>query len=147
MDLQRVKDLLDQVDLVHHEGRPDIFKIGRKYTDSQLLSIFEDDARPVFVALAEDGNVLGYCFCIFQESKGDNVLVDRKTLYIDDLCVDETARGMHVGRSLYEYVRDFARENSCYDVTLNVWECNPGARAFYESLGLRPMKTYMEEIL
>ena len=146
-DLQRVKDLLDQVDLVHHEGRPDIFKIGRKYKDQQLLEIFADGSRPVFVAVSEDDTVLGYCFCIFQKSKGDNVLVDRKTLYIDDLCVDETARGMHVGKSLYEYVRDFARENFCYDVTLNVWECNPGARAFYDSLGLRPMKTYMEEIL
>jgi len=142
-----VKDLLDQVDLVHHNGRPDIFKIGRKYTDSQLLEIFGDDSRPVFVAEDGDGFVLGYCFCILQQAVDDNVLTDIKTLYIDDLCVDETCRGQHVGTALYKHAVDHARCIGCYNVTLNVWEMNPGARAFYDSLGMKPLKTYMEEIL
>lgn len=146
-DLDRVKHLLDQVDLVHHIGRPDIFKIGRKYTDPQILDIFEDDTRPVFVSEDDAGIVQGYCFCIIEESAGDNVIVDHKTLYIDDLCVDGTCRGQHIGRSLYEYAVRYARGIGCYNVTLNVWECNPDARAFYDSLGMRPMKTYMEEIL
>ena len=146
-DLERVKHLLDQVDLVHHNGRPDIFKIGRKYTDPQILAIFEDDNRPVFVLEDDDGIVQGYCFCIIEESAGDNVVVDHKTLYIDDLCVDELCRGKGVGRQLYHHAVDFARNIGCHNVTLNVWDCNPGARAFYDSLGMKPMKTYMEEIL
>ena len=142
-----MKDLLDQVDLVHHKGRPDIFKIGRKYTDQQLLEIFGDDSRPVFVAVTSDDNVAGYCFCIVQQAVDDNVLTDIKTLYIDDLCVDESCRRQHIGQSLYKYAVDYARGIGCYNVTLNVWEMNPGARAFYESLGMKPLKTYMEEIL
>ena len=130
-----VKHLLDQVDLVHHNGRPDIFNIGRKYTDPQILAIFEDDNRPVFVLEDDDGIV------------GDNVVVDHKTFYIDDLCVDEQCRGGGVGRELYRFAVDYARSIGCYNVTLNVWECNPSARAFYDSLGMKPMKTYMEEIL
>ncbi|SCW32231.1 Acetyltransferase (GNAT) domain-containing protein [Ruminococcaceae bacterium YRB3002] len=142
-----MKHLLDQVDLVHHLGRPDHFKIGRKYNDAQLLEIFEDEQRPVFVAVSGDDIVVGYCFCIINEVHGDNVLTDMKTLYIDDLCVDETCRGSHVGKALYEYTRSYARDTGCYNVTLNVWECNPGARAFYDNMGLHPLKTYMEDIL
>ena len=142
-----MKHLLDQVDMVHHNGRPDLFNIGRKYRDEQILEIFKDDLRPVFVYESDEGEVLGYCFCMVQESIGDNVIVDHKTLYIDDLCVDETSRGLGVGKALYHYAVEYAKSIGCYNVTLNVWECNSGARAFYDSLGMKPMKTYMEEIL
>ena len=35
-DIPKIYDLLLQVDLVHHNGRPDIFKIGAKYSKEQL---------------------------------------------------------------------------------------------------------------
>ena len=146
-DIPKIGDLLCQVDLVHHHGRPDIFKVGRKYSDAELVELLKDPTRPILVATDEADTVQGYCFCIIEESAGDNVIVDHKTLYIDDLCVDETCRGQHIGRSLYEYAVRYARGIGCYNVTLNVWECNPDARAFYDSLGMRPMKTYMEVIL
>ncbi len=147
-DLSGVDDLLLQVLTVHHNGRPDLFKAGcRKYTDDELLEIFSDDKRPVFVAVDEDENVMGYAFCIFKQEIGHNVLTDVKTLYIDDLCVDEKIRGRHIGRSLYDYVVEFARQSGCYNVTLNVWSCNEKAMGFYESCGLKPQKIGMETIL
>ncbi len=146
-DLAKVDDLLNQVNLVHHNGRPDLFNIGRKYTDEQLLVLFKDDTRPIFVATDEDDNVLGYAFCISQQHVNDNILTDIKTLYIDDLCVDEKTRGQHVGKSLYEYVLQYARENGYYNVTLNVWALNESARKFYESCGMQVQKIGMETIL
>ena len=106
-----------------------------------------DDRTPVFTAVDENGMVLGYAFCIFQEHKGDNILTDIKTLYIDDLCVDEEIRGRQIGRSLYEHVLAFAKESGCYNVTLNVWACNESAMRFYEKCGLKPQKVGMEMIL
>ena len=148
-DLNDVLRLLVQVDMVHHLARPDIFKgPATKYTDQELLEIFENDSRPVFVYTDEkDGKVLGYAFCIFQQHINDNVLTDILTLYIDDLCVDENCRGQHIGKRLYEYVLQFAREHGCYNVTLNVWAGNESARKFYESCGLLPQKYGMEKIL
>lgn len=147
-DMKDLDRLLFQVNMVHHKGRPDLFKAGqRKYTDDQLLEIIQDDRRPVFVAENEEGNVVGYAFCIFQQRLNDNILTDIKSLYIDDLCVDEVCRGQHVGSALYEYVKDFAREQGCYNLTLNVWALNEGARRFYEKCGLRPQKIGMETIL
>ena len=147
-DMKDLDRLLFQVNMVHHKGRPDLFKAGqRKYTDDQLLEIIQDDKRPVFVAENEEGNVVGYAFCIFQQRLNDNILTDIRTLYIDDLCVDETIRGQHIGKSLYEAVLAFARESGCYNVTLNVWTLNEGAMKFYEKCGLKPQKVGMETIL
>ena len=147
-DIEGIDKLLYQVNMVHHNGRPDLFKAGgRKYTDEQLLALLADDTRPVFAAVDEEGHVLGYAFCILQQHPDDNILTDIKTLYIDDLCVDENIRGQHIGRRLYEYVKRYAKETGCYNLTLNVWACNESARKFYERCGLVPQKYGMETIL
>lgn len=146
-DIPKIGDLLRQVCLVHHNGRPDIFNAGRKYSDEDLRDLLSDPSRPILVAVDEADEVQGYCFCIYQQHKDDAVLTDVKTLYIDDLCVDETLRGQHVGRTLYEAALSLARENGCYNVTLNVWSCNPTALRFYEHMGMAPQKIYMEKIL
>lgn len=147
-DLVGINKLLYQVLMVHHNGRPDLFKADvKKYNDEQLMGIIADDERPIFVGVDEEDHVMGYAFCIFEHHTDDNVLTPIKTLYIDDLCVDETLRGQHVGSRIYEHVLAFAKESGCYNVTLNVWECNPSARKFYEAMGLVPYKTCMEKIL
>jgi len=147
-DLSRVNDLLYQVLEVHADGRPDIFVHGtKKYTDQQLLAIFQDEKTPVFVFTDEQDKVQGYAFCIFEEVKGENCLHDMKTLYIDDICIDEKHRRQGIAVKLYEHVKAFAKESGCYRVTLNVWEVNPTARAFYEAMGMKPLKTAMETVL
>ena len=147
-DLNGINQLLLQVLMVHHNGRPDLFKPNaKKYTDEELLNIIANDQKPIFVAVDEQENVLGYAFCIFQQHIGNNILTDVKTLYIDDLCVEETKRGLHIGKQLYEHVLHFAKENKCYNVTLNVWACNESAMKFYENCGLVPQKIGMEKIL
>lgn len=147
-DMKDINRLLVQVNMVHHQGRPDLFRAGKKkYTDKQLRKLIHDDSRPIFVAVDEQERVLGYAFCIFQQHLDDNILTDILTLYIDDLCVDEAVRGQHIGKSLYEAVLAFARESGCYNVTLNVWALNEGALKFYEKCGLKPQKVGMETIL
>ena len=146
-DIPRILELLVQVNLVHHLGRPDIFKKHTKYTAEELSGIQADPQRPVFVAVDDDDRVLGYGFCVFQQHKEDLMLTDILTLYIDDICVDEAARRMHVGSAVYNAIRDFAEQEGCYNITLNVWALNPAAQKFYESLGMKPLKTMMETIL
>ena len=147
-DIPAIMDLLIQVNMVHHIGRPDLFKgPTTKYTEDELRAILADNKTPVFVCADEGGRVLGHGFCVFQEQANTRLMVEHRTLYIDDICVDESARGMGVGRALYDHIRAFARESGCYNLTLNVWNCNPGAMRFYEKLGLTPYKVGMEEIL
>ncbi len=147
-DMCGINSLLRQVLMVHHNGRPDLFKGDvKKYTDEELMEIIRDDSRPIFVGVDEEENVMGYAFCIFKQHTNDNILTAVKTLYIDDLCVDENLRGQHIGKQIYEYVLDYAKKSDCYNVTLNVWSCNPNAQKFYESCGLIAYKVGMEKIL
>ena len=146
-DIPGIIELLKQVGQVHHEIRPDIFRAGaQKYDESDVGKMIYDPTRPIFVAV-EGSFVRGYCFCIFEEHKGASVLTDIKTLYIDDLCVDENLRGRHLGTELYEAAARLARDSGCYNLTLNVWSCNPSAMRFYEAMGLLPQKVCMELVL
>ncbi|MBR2236791.1 MAG: GNAT family N-acetyltransferase [Prevotella sp.] len=145
-DIHRIIELLHQVNMVHHKLRPDLFKpYTTKYSAQELESILVDDNTPVFVY--DDGGVQGYAFCQITEHKGDQLLQDIKTLYIDDICVDEKARGKHVGKALYEYVSDYAQSIGCNNITLNVWEGNDPALHFYRNMGMQVQKTTMEVIL
>lgn len=146
-DIPAILDLLVQVDMVHHNGRPDLFKgPATKYSAEELEAILENEETPVFVCADGADRVLGHGFCVMQHS-GGQLLEEHTTLYIDDICVDEAARGQGVGRALYEHILAYARERGAYNVTLNVWSCNPGAMAFYEKLGLVPYRVGMEKIL
>lgn len=145
-DIDGINKLLYEVHKVHSDKRPDLFKVGsKKYTNEELAKIIVDDNRPIFVYVDND-DILGYAFCVFIKNNS-NSLTDILTLYIDDLCVDENARGKKVGTSLYNYVLQFAKEAGCYNVTLNVWACNNSALKFYEKCGLSVQKIGMEKIL
>ena len=156
-DIKRIIELLHQVNMVHHVIRPDLFKpYTTKYNEQELDALFDDDSKPVFVfdddaqpsgTPCPQGRVLGYAFCQVSEVRGHQLLEDIKTLYIDDICVDENARGKHVGKALYEYVRDYAKAIGCNNITLNVWEGNEPALRFYRNMGMKVQKTTMEVIL
>ena len=146
VDIPRLIDLLHQVDMVHYRLRPDLFKPNTtKYSESELAALLGDEGKPIFVYA--DGKVQGYAFCQISKVNNDRLLCNRKTLYIDDLCVDESARGRHVGKDLFEFVCDYAKSIGCHAVTLNVWAGNDAAIRFYQNMGMQPQKTGMEIVL
>ena len=146
-DAEKVMKLLGEVLELHAKLRPDIFIPGStKYTREELHGIFRNDDTPVFVAADDSGEVAGYAFCVMKQPPFSTNMKPMKTLYIDDLCVDENCRGQHVGTILFDYVKQFAREQGCYDITLNVWEGN-NARKFYDKMGMFVKETQMEIIL
>lgn len=150
-DLPGIDNCLSQVLEVHAQGRPDLFRAGtRKYTDDELRTIIADPTRPIFVAVDPDGkpgDILGYGFCIVEDLTHSNNMQPIKTLYIDDICVDKNARHRGVATAIYQHIICYAREGGFHNVTLNVWECNPGARAFYDAMGMSVQKTCMEQVL
>ena len=145
-DISRIMNLLHQVNMVHHLIRPDLFKPNTtKYDEQELRTLLDDETKPIFIYY--DGEVLGHAFCMITEVRDDKLLQNIKTLYIDDICVDEKARGKHVGRALYKYVRDYAKSIGCNNITLNVWEGNDAALNFYRNMGMKVQKTTMEIVL
>ncbi len=145
-DIPQMLDLLQQVGAVHHQLRPDLFRSGaQKYDENDLKELLKDPARPIFAACL-NGKMVGYAFCILQETKGSPVLCDRRVVYIDDLCIDEHHRGSGIAKALYQRVVEYAREGGFDAVTLNVWSGN-SAEGFYKAMGMQPQKVGMEFIL
>ena len=146
-DVPGIIALLRQVGRVHHEGRSDLFRAdAQKYSASQVMGMLDQSSNPIFVAVEQD-RVLGYGFCFMKDFSQDTVLTPHKSLYIDDLCVDESCHGQHIGKAIYHEILRYAKMRGCYNVTLNVWCCNEKAMGFYEALGLKPQKIGMETIL
>lgn len=147
-DVEGVLSLLHQVLEVHARLRPDMFVSGTtKYSSEELRNLFQDDTHPVYVAVDKGGKVLGHAFCVVQEPNGAAAMAQYRSLYIDDICVDEAARGQHIATALYEHVKSEAIRLGCYDMTLNVWTGNTGAEKFYEAMGMTPLKTTMRTVL
>lgn len=147
-DIPEILRLLVQVNMVHHRIRPDLFKgPATKYTEEELRRLIERTEDPIFVLPRSDGTIAGYIFCQATEVKESELRCGIRTLYIDDLCVDEACRHMHAGEKLYRHAAEYARKQGFYNVTLHVWGGNEPARRFYEKMGLRPQYTCMEVVL
>ena len=109
-DLDMVLKLLSEVLEIHAKIRPDIFISGTtKYNREELKAIFRDEKTPVYVAVDEKDQVMGYAFCMIKNQPKSDNLVPYRSIYIDDLCVDESWRGHHVGEALFDFVREEAR--------------------------------------
>ena len=147
-DIPRITELLGQVLQIHADIRPDIFIPGTtKYTVAELTELLKNEKKPIYVAANEADICVGYAFCQLQEQPFSNNMVPFKSLFIDDLCVDQQARGQHIGESLFEYVKSEAKFMGCYEVTLNVWSGNTSAERFYEKMGMKTKERQMEYIL
>ena len=54
-DIPGILELLVQVDMVHHKGRPDLFKgPATKYNAEELKQIIGCETSPVFVCIDDD---------------------------------------------------------------------------------------------
>ena len=118
-DIEDILRLLVEVNMVHHTIRPDL----------------------------DEDRLLGYIFCQEEVVQESPLRTGIRTLYIDDLCVDERSRGQHVGKALYEYVLDYAKKNGFYNVTLHVWGGNDAALKFYRIMGMSDQYICLEQIL
>ena len=147
-DIPRIIELLEQVLAIHAAIRPDIFIPGTtKYTNDELEAMLKDETKPVYVAADGDDRCIGYAFCQLRKQPFSNNMVPFTSLFIDDLCVDQSARGQHIGEELFEYVKSEAKRMGCYEVTLNVWTGNTSAEKFYEKMGMKTKERQMEYIL
>lgn len=147
-DIPRIIELLGQVLQIHADIRPDIFiPDTTKYTVDELTELLKNEEKPIFVATNEADICVGYAFCQLREQPFSNNMVPFKSLFIDDLCVDQQARGQHIGERLFEYVKKEAKQKGCYEVTLNVWTGNISAEKFYEKMGMKTKEKQMEYIL
>ena len=98
-------------------------------TTARLL----DDPDTEFLLAAADGDqpAAGVCQLRYRLS----VWTGADDCWLEDLYVDESARGTGLGRALVNAAFERARARGCRRIELDVNESNADAIAFYEALG------------
>ena len=144
-DISSILSLLDEVNEIHEKARPYIFKRGQKYHEKDVEALLED--KKVHILVAEEETVLGYAILFEEEQKEDELMKERRFLYLDDLCVDKKARGKGVGSLLLREAEKLARSLSYSTITLRVWSFNEKAVAFYQKEGYLPLYEEREKKL
>ena len=143
-ELDRVNELRKEVNDLHVEGRPDIFKPG--FNDElrdYIHEIWKDPGKEIVVS-EKDGRICGFAVlnCI---SKPENpFMFARDFLDVDEFCVDQEYRRQGIAREMIDFIKEFAKEKGFQRLELNMWEFNEGALKFYEAVGFKTYRRYMD---
>ena len=146
-ELDKVNVLRKQVNDLHVEGKPDVFKPG--FTDElrdYIYDIWNNPEQGIIVA-EENGEICGFAIINHIVKPENPFMYERNFLDIDEFCVDKDHRRQGVATALISFIRDFAKEKGYKRLELNMWEFNESALAFYESVGFETFRRYMEIML
>ena len=144
-DISRLLDLLSEVLEVHAKLRSDLFVSGTtKYSKEDLELMLKDENKVIYVGVIND-YVVGYAMCEIRMPSSN--MYPHKIFHLDDLCVDAKYRRQGFGEALYKKVVETAKENDCYEITLNAWPGNEAALKFYEKMGLKTRSIFLEQII
>lgn len=143
-DLPRVNEVRRQVNDVHVEGRPDIFRAGwNEALQSHVYEAFDDANCDVIVALAGD-TLCGFATVQLIRRPETPYSLARDFYRVEEFGVDEAHRRMGVATALVEYMKRDAVKRGLGRLELDVWAFNRGALAFYEAAGFTTYRHYME---
>lgn len=143
-DLERVNELRKQVNDLHVEGKPDVFKPGFSDDLRDFINVIWKDPEQEIVVAVDDGIVCGFAI-IHHINKPENpFMYERDFLDIDEFCVDEAYRRKGAATELIAFIKSYAKEKGFHRIELNMWEFNQGALAFYEAVGFKTFRRYME---
>ncbi len=146
-ELEKVNVLRKQVNDLHVEGKPDVFKPGfcRELQDF-VHAIWQDKEQEIVVA-EDDGQLCGFAVLHHINKPENPFMYERDFLDIDEFCVDREHRRQGVATKLVEFIKEYAREKGFKRLELNMWEFNQDALAFYEAAGFETYRRYMEMFL
>jgi len=127
------------VQRLHHEARPDLFKApGEVRSSPESFAALLDDPR-VSIWFAFDGDEpMGYVHGERRERPEDELQRTQRVLYVHALSVRPEVLRRGVGTALMRQVLASARAAGVTRVELDVWAFNEAARALYRALGFTP---------
>ncbi|MBR4458827.1 MAG: GNAT family N-acetyltransferase [Clostridia bacterium] len=143
-DLDQVNVLRKQVNDVHVEGKPEVFKPGFCDELRDYIHVIFADPRQKIVVADDGGAVCGFAVLNHITRPENPFMYVRDFLDIDEFAVDEEHRRQGIATAMIRFIRNYAREQGFSRVELNMWEFNQGALAFYEAAGFTTYRRYME---
>ena len=143
-ELNRVNELRRQVNRLHEDGKPEIFKAGFSNELRDYIHVIQNDPRQ-WIAVAEaKGNICGFAVLNHITRPETPFMHERDFLEISEFCVDEPCRRQGIADEMIRFIRRYAADEGFSRLELNVWEFNRDALAFYEAAGFTTYRRYME---
>ena len=143
-ELVRVNELRKQVNDLHVEGEPDVFKEG--FNDElrdHVYDIWNDSEQEIVVA-DSDGTICGFAVLHHIVKPATPFMYERDFMDVDEFCVDREYRRQGVASEIITFIRKYAKERGFNRIELNMWEFNQDALAFYEAVGFKTYRRYLE---
>lgn len=143
-ELVRVNELRKQVNDLHVEGKPEVFKAG--FNDElrdYIYNIWDDPEQEIVVADL-DGTICGFAVLHHIVKPATPFMYERDFIDVDEFCVDKDYRRQGVASEMITFIRNYAKEKGFNRIELNMWEFNRDALAFYETVGFKTYRRYME---
>ncbi|MBD5101821.1 MAG: GNAT family N-acetyltransferase [Subdoligranulum sp.] len=143
-ELERVNELRKMVNELHINGRPDVFRPG--FCDElrqHVYDKFDSGNSDVLVAIM-DQIICGFAVVEYIEKPRSPFNNSRKFYHVEEFGVDENFRRKGVATALIAFMKEDALRRGYQKIELNMWEFNDGALSFYEKVGFRTYRRYMD---
>lgn len=140
-DYQRVESLMKQVQQMHINWRPDIYKQSGTVLP---VALYEQAVSEQTAYVAEcGGHVAGVMLLLFRHIENP-VQVTRDIIFVDSMAVDECDRGKGIGHAFFDFLKEL-KERLGYDgIELQVNAQNEAAYQMYAHYGFTEKSINME---
>ena len=140
-DYSQVEMIMQQVQDMHVNWRPDIYKRGDFVLPPEIFDRAVQNKE--FIVAETADKIVGMLFFMIRHIENSNQ-VTRDVLYIDAMAVAEGYRGQGVGHSLLEFARQIRKQRNLDGIELVVNAKNLEAKAMYEKYGFTEKSINME---
>lgn len=143
-DLEKINEIRKQVNDLHVKGKPETFKNGfSEELQNYIYTIFDDPNKKIVIYEC-GGIICGFAVLNHIKKPETPYMYVRDYLDIDEFGVDEKYRRQGIAREMISFIRSYAKEKGFSRLELNMWEFNQSALEFYEAVGFKTYRRYME---
>ena len=142
-DLEQVNEIRRQVNDLHVNGEPTIFKSGfSKEMQEYVKTFIGSDTKQLFVA-ENNGNICAFAMIEIVVKPETPYAYEQKFLDLQELGTNESCKGKGYGKELINYIKQYAKQNSVNQIRLNMWSFNEGALKFYNKMGFSTFRRHL----
>ena len=143
-DLNIINELRKQVNDIHVEGRPDVFKAGFGSEIRDFAKVIMNGENSDIIVAERNGVICGMV-CVDYVNKPETPYSKARSFYhVQEIAVDVNYRRQGVAKELLEFMIADAKKRKLGKIELDVWEFNDSAIEFYQAVGFRQTRRWME---
>ena len=140
-DYDAICKIMNQVQELHVQWRPDIFK---STSDVMSKEFFQDAVANELFYVAEMASKITGVMGLEIRHIESPLHITREVLFIDSMAVEEAFRGKGIGHAFFSKVKEIAMSKNCDGIELQVNAKNKLAYKMYSKFGFTEKSINME---